>query len=75
MSLARGAVVLARFPHTAGGRGKKRPVVVIESDTYNQTIPHIVVAEVTSNLTNLNDPAHLHIEITTPDGAATGLTR
>lgn len=73
MTLARGAVVLARFPHTAGGRGKKRPVVVVQSDVYNQTRPHVVVAEVTSNLTNLNDPVHLHIDITTPDGAATGL--
>lgn len=73
MSVARGDVVLARFPHTAGGRGKKRPVVVIQADGYNASLPHVVVAEVTSNLTNLADPAYLHIDISTPDGAATGL--
>lgn len=73
MTLARGAVVLARFPHTAGGRGKKRPVVVVQADIYNSALPHVVVAEVTSNLANLNDAAHLHIDLATPDGPATGL--
>jgi mRNA interferase MazF len=73
MSLARGDVALARFPHTAGARGKKRPVVVIQADAYNQTLRHVVVAEVTKNLANRADPAHLLIEIATPDGAATGL--
>ena len=48
MTLARGDVVLVRFPHTSGGRGKKRPVVVVQADTYNQTLRHVVVAEVTS---------------------------
>ena len=33
MNLKRGDVALARFPHAAGGRGKKRPVIVVhESD-------------------------------------------
>jgi mRNA-degrading endonuclease toxin of MazEF toxin-antitoxin module len=32
----RGDVLLARFPHPSGGRGKKRPVVVVQADTYNQ---------------------------------------
>ena len=73
MSLARGDVVLARFPHTAGGRGKKRPVVVVQADTHNRILPHVVVAEVTSNLTNRTDPAHLHIELSTPEGVGTGL--
>lgn len=73
MSIARGDVALARFPHTAGGRGKKRPVVVVQADGYNQSRPHVVVAEVTSNLTNRVDPAYLHIDLATPDGVATGL--
>ena len=32
MSLNRGDVGLARFPHAAGGRGKRRPVVVVQGD-------------------------------------------
>jgi len=69
----RGDVVLARVPHTAGTRGKRRPAVVIQSDTYNATLRHVVVAEVTSNPRWLGDPACLAIDISTADGKATGL--
>jgi mRNA-degrading endonuclease toxin of MazEF toxin-antitoxin module len=30
----RGDVVLVRFPHPSGPRGKKRPAVIVQSDTY-----------------------------------------
>lgn len=33
MTHTRGDVILARVPHLAGTRGKKRPAVVIQSDT------------------------------------------
>jgi mRNA interferase MazF len=71
----RGDVGLARFPHAAGGRGKKRPVVVVQADVYNATLRHVIVAEVTSNLAAPADPANLPIEVATPDGAATGLVQ
>lgn len=47
MTVQKGDVVLARVPHTAGTRGKKRPAVVIQADAYNTTLWHVVVAEVT----------------------------
>lgn len=75
MSIKRGDVSLARFPHASGGRGKKRPVVVIQSDSYTPHLRHVVVAEVTSNLSTATDPAYLLIDVSTPDGQATGLTR
>jgi mRNA interferase MazF len=71
----RGDVALARFPHPSGGRGKKRPVVVVQADGYNQTLRTVVVAEVTKNLLMANDPACLFIDTTTPDGKATGATQ
>jgi mRNA-degrading endonuclease toxin of MazEF toxin-antitoxin module len=46
MTFSRGDIALARFPHTAGGRGKKRPVLVVQADAYNRTLPHVVVAEI-----------------------------
>jgi mRNA interferase MazF len=67
--------VLARFPHASGGRGKKRPVVVVQSDSYNQTRPNVIAAEITTNLTDAADPAHLLIEVATADGQATGLAQ
>ena len=51
MTLNRGDVGLARFPHTAGARGKKRPVVVVQADAYNAKVRHVVVAEITRNAT------------------------
>lgn len=71
--MKRGDVVLVRFPHPSGQRGKKRPAVVVQSDTYATTLNTIVVAEVTKNLTMKNDPACLFMDVSTPEGNATGL--
>ena len=73
MNISRGDVALARFPHAAGGRGKKRPVVVVQADGYNQRLRHVIVAEVTSNLSEAADAANLLVEVATPEGQATGL--
>jgi mRNA interferase MazF len=75
MNWKRGDVVLARFPHAAGGRGKKRPVVVVQADVYNQRLRHVIVAEVTTNLAVSADPANLLIEVATSEGRATGLVQ
>lgn len=71
----RGDVVLVRFPHPSGVRGKKRPAVVVQSDAYAAVVGTVVVAEVTKNLTMRSDPACLFIDVNTPDGKATGLVR
>jgi mRNA interferase MazF len=73
--MSRGGVVLVRFPHPSGGRGKKRPAVVVQADAYSAVVGTLVVAEVTSNLALANDPACLLIDVTTPEGQATGLAR
>jgi len=48
MNLQRGDALKARFPHATGGPGKKRPVVVVQGDDYNQRLRHAVVAQVTT---------------------------
>src|SRR5713101_6869237 len=73
MNLQRGDVLKARFPHASGGRGKKRPVVVVQADVYNQRLRHAVVAQVTANLSEKDDPACLLVQATTPDAKAAGL--
>lgn len=73
MTIKRGDVVLARVPHTAGTRGKKRPAIIIQADAYNATLRHVVVAEVTSNPRWVGDPACVFIDIATPEGKAAGL--
>jgi mRNA-degrading endonuclease toxin of MazEF toxin-antitoxin module len=71
----RADVILVRFPHPSGLRGKKRPAVVVQADSYNQTIRTVVVAQVTKNLTMAGDSACLMIDVSTPDGMSTGLKR
>jgi mRNA interferase MazF len=73
--MKRGDVVLVRFPHPTGLRGKKRPAVVVQSDTYARTVNTLVVAEVTKNLSMSADPACLPIDVSSPEGQATGLLR
>jgi mRNA interferase MazF len=72
--MKRGDVVLVRFPHPSGQRGKKRPAVVVQSDTYaGGVLSTVVVAEVTKNLSMKDNPARLFIDLSTPDGQATGV--
>jgi mRNA-degrading endonuclease toxin of MazEF toxin-antitoxin module len=75
MNLKRGDIALARFPHAGGTRGKKRPVVVVQADAYNQKLRHVIAAEVTTNLSAASDPANLLIEVATPEGQAAGLAQ
>ena len=74
MNIERGEVVNARFPHASGGRGKKRPVVVVQANAYNLRLRHAVVAQLTTNLADLGDPACLLIEAGTSEAIAAGLT-
>jgi mRNA-degrading endonuclease toxin of MazEF toxin-antitoxin module len=64
--MKRGDVILVRFPHPSGQRGKKRPAVVVQSDAYAGAVSTVVVAEVTKNLTMKNDPACLFIDVSIP---------
>jgi mRNA-degrading endonuclease toxin of MazEF toxin-antitoxin module len=73
MKVKRGDVVLTRFPHASGVRGKKRPAVVVQADGYNAHVGHVIVAEITTNLIPVSDPAFVLIDISTPDGKASGL--
>ena|SRR5436190_907301 len=75
MNFNRGDIGMARFPHAGGTRGKKRPVVIVQADGYNAKLKHFVVAEVTKNLAAASDPTSVFIDISTPEGKATGLDR
>ena len=71
----RGDVLLVRFPHPSGGRGKKRPVVVVQADAYNKTLRTLLVAEITTSLHLANDPACLFIDASTAEGRVTGVVQ
>lgn len=69
----RGEVHLAAFPTVDGTPPKDRPCVIVQADYYNQRLSNVIVVPVTTNLRRQNDPAHLLIDVTTPEGRATGL--
>src|SRR5439155_1181323 len=73
MNMNRGDVVMTRFPHASGMRGKKRPALVVQANVYNAKVGHVLIAEITTNLTPANDPAFVLIDIATPEGKASGL--
>ena len=73
MNIKRGDIALAFYPFASGAGGSRRPVLVLQSDVYNQRIRNTIVAQITSNLTRAGDAAHLLIDLATPDGSQSGL--
>lgn len=73
MKVQRGDVALAFYPFSSGAGGSRRPVLVIQGDRYNLQIRNTVVAQITTNLARAHDPAHVLIEIATPNGVQSGL--
>jgi mRNA interferase MazF len=72
MNVTRGQIVLADYAHALVG-STLRPVLVVQSDYYNQRMTNSIVAQITSTLTRASDPAHLLIDVATADGRLTGL--
>jgi mRNA interferase MazF len=54
---------------------EKASRAVVQSDHYNATVRHVIVAEKTSNLTLASDKAHCLIDVATPDGRMSGLSQ
>jgi len=73
MNIERGHVINARFPHASGARGKKRPVVVVQANVLNKRLRHAVVAQLTTNLDDKDDPTCFLIEAAMPEGHAAGI--
>lgn len=73
MNVRRGDVLLVYYPFATGIGGSRRPAVVVQSDVYNRRLRNTMVAQITTNLKRAGDPAHLLIEVATPDGIASGL--
>jgi len=72
MNVRRGDVLLADYSHALTG-ASIRPVLVVQADPYNRRITNTVVAQITRTLKRADDPAHLFIEVSTPEGEQTGL--
>lgn len=69
-----GDVVLLPIAFVSGTGSKVRPAVVIQNDNLNARLNSTIVAIITStNQRAKHEPSQLFIDISTPDGPATGL--
>jgi len=71
--MKRGDVVLANLPFIGASGSKVRPAIIVQEDALNRAIRETIIAEITSNLAHVSQPHQVLIDISTPDGAATGL--
>lgn len=73
MPVKRGDVVLAYVENVGGPGGKLRPALVVQSDQNNARLNETIIAAITSNTARTHEPHQLLIDISTSDGAASGL--
>ncbi len=72
MSVKRGEVILTFVPNFGSPGGKVRPALVVQSD-HNSRLNETIIAAITSNISRVHEPTQLLVDISTPDGAASGL--
>lgn len=73
MNVSRGNVVLLDFPFSGGGGSKVRPALVVQNDRDNRRLSNTVVAMITTRTHRSVEPTQVLVDITTPDGAQSGL--
>src|SRR5947207_4188597 len=71
--MKRGDVILAFIPNVGSPGGKKRPALVVQSDHNNARLNETIIAAITSNVSRVQEPSQLLIDVASPDGAASGL--
>ena len=71
--MTRGDVVLVQVPFVGTPGAKLRPALVVQSDRLNGMIRETVIAAITSTLSNAHQPHQLLLDLSTADGAASGL--
>src|SRR5947207_12343123 len=75
MIYRRGDLLMVDHPFSDARGSKMRPMLIVQSDVRNQLLNHGVVAMMTTNLSFVGrDPTQVLVDITTPDGAGSGLT-
>ncbi len=73
--MKRGHIILAFISNVGTRGGKKRPALIVQADFNNARLSETISAAITSNTSRVHEAHHLLIDISTPDGIATGLLR
>jgi mRNA interferase MazF len=74
MKANRGDVVIINHPFSDASGAKVRPALVVQDDRRNAQLTETIVALISTNIRHIaSDPTQLFIDVTTPDGKASGL--
>jgi mRNA interferase MazF len=74
MTHTRGDIVLANLPFTDLSGAKVRPALVVQADRNNARLEDVILAMIPrTTVRATTEPTQLLIDITTPQGRATGL--
>ena len=73
MSVKRGNVILAFVANVGKPGGKVRPALVVQSDHNNARLRETIIAAITSNTSRVHEATQVLTDISTPDGAASGV--
>ena len=71
--MKRGDIVLVQVPFVGTSGAKIRLALIVQSDPLHGLIRETIIAAISSNLANVHQPHQLLIDLSTADGAATGL--
>jgi mRNA interferase MazF len=73
VTVSRGDVVLTYVQNVGSTGGKLRPALIVQSDHNNARLNETIIAAITSNISRVHESTQLLIDISTTDGAASGL--
>jgi len=73
MTVSRGDVILTFVANVGSAGGKLRPALVVQSDHNNARLNETIIAAITSNVARVHEPTQVLVDLSTPDGVASGL--
>jgi mRNA interferase MazF len=73
MNVRRGDVVLVLYPFASGRGASHRPALIVQNNRDNSRLDNTIIAQITTNMRHVNDPAHLLIPWGTPEAQHAGV--
>ena len=74
MKVHRGDVVIIDHPFSDATGAKVRPALVVQNGQRNALLTETIIAQISTNIRHVaTDPTQLLIDLSTPDGKASGL--
>src|SRR5262245_60761049 len=73
MNVRWGDVVLVLYPFASGRGASRRPALIVQNNRDNRRLDNTIIAHITTNMLHVNNPTHLLISSSTPEGQQAGI--